>query len=98
MPLYKFTDSKERDYALEDGNVHAEPGECYELATDPGDGRWEFIPDSAKGTTTKLASADSTKVEAPEVTQAAPVVDSEPEVPSGDALDSTDAENAPEAL
>ena len=43
MAQYKYTDSTARVYVLEGGNVHAEPGEIYELDADPADGRWEAV-------------------------------------------------------
>ena len=43
MASFKFTDSQARDYVLESGNLHAEPGEVYELDADPSDGRWEAV-------------------------------------------------------
>ena len=43
MASFKYIDSVERTYVLESGNVHAEPGEVYELDSDPGDGRWEAV-------------------------------------------------------
>lgn len=35
-----FIDSQERFYVLDGKNFHAEPGQEYELDSDPGDGRW----------------------------------------------------------
>ena len=38
MATFTYTDSQERDYVLESGNVHCVPGETYEF--DAGDGRF----------------------------------------------------------
>ena len=35
-----FIDTQERVYVLDGKNLHAEPGQEYELDSDPGDGRW----------------------------------------------------------
>ena len=48
MASFKYTDSVERTYVFESGNVHAKPGEVYELDADPGDGRWEAVNGSVK--------------------------------------------------
>ena len=35
-----FIDTQERFYVLDGKNLHAAPGQEYELDSDPGDGRW----------------------------------------------------------
>ena len=80
MAAYKFIDTVERDYTFEGGNLKAEPGEIYDLETDPADGRWEFVTDAAMGKVADTVTVSVKDVEKDEVSEA----------PTGDALDSTD--------
>ena len=61
-----FTDSQERDYP--DLGIRAVPGNSYDLASDPNDGRWT-TPTGAVAPDTTAAPVAPVETPEPEVTQ-----------------------------
>ena len=57
MAQFKFTDSQARDYVLESGNLHAEPGEVYELDNAP-DERFEAVNASVKAPVSSVSVSE----------------------------------------
>ena len=108
MPLYKFTSEQERTYSFHDGCAHpgnltVKFGRTYDLDSDPGDGRWEYVgptPDdwgpNAESATEEIIDALGRSNVVPSV-EGTPEADSATQTPSGDALDSEDAETPNDA-
>lgn len=103
MPLYKFIDQQERVYSFHEGcahpgNLKAEFGHTYDLDSDPGDGRWEFVgptpddwgPDAAAKEPEVIDAKGKSNVVPSVAAEDVPDDAPEAETPSGDALDSED--------
>jgi hypothetical protein len=62
MAQFTFTDSEPRAYVGENGEpLTAQPGQTYELAVDPGDGRWtpaSPVASTPGGATDVVATAE----------------------------------------
>lgn len=67
MATYVFIDDQERDYSDIDGHaLRATPGQEYDLASDPGDGRWQLKDGTAKAAPVVTAPDPELEVTEPE--------------------------------